>query len=394
METITTPVIDMLSSEHLRALMKQSAAVGVSLFMPTEAGEPMREQNAVRLANLLRQAEDQLRARGLAPAAIAQLLAPAWQLGRDRLFMEPVAPGLAIFITPDLFRVYRLPEPYKELVVVDERLQIVPLLAMLQGDGQFFLLELGLNGAQLWSGTHAELTAMPLRAMPAGLKDALKYDEFAKQAQLHPGIPGRGGERGAIFHGQGARDDQLAKEEIQRYFQQVDRVVRAALHSAHAPLVLVGVGYLLPIYHAVNSYPHLLDGGIAYNPAELSHADLRARAWAIVGPHFDRERSGAAERYQFLQATQPTQATNYLRAIVPAASAGRVATLLVQAGQRSWGTFEPSTGVLALHAEAAPHDTELVNFAATQTLLHGGTVHIVSAALLPDADPLAAIFRY
>lgn len=394
MEATPTRFIDTLSYSELRSIIKQPIGICISLFMPIERAEPLRQQNPIRLENLLRQAEALLLAHGQSLAATQELLAPAWQLSEDRSFWTHQSAGLAVFVAPELFRVYRLPRAFAELVVVNERPHIAPLLPMLQEDGLFYVLALSLDGIRLLCRTHYDLSAVPLHGVPASLKDALKYDEFAKQTRSHPGIPGRGGERGPIFHGEGARDDQLAKEEILRYFQQVDRGVHAALRDQHAPLLLAGVAYLLPIYRSANSYPHLLDQGIPCNPDDLRPEELHARAWEIVAPHFDRERVAAADRYQLLAGTKPAQASSYLRAIVPAAYAGRVATLFVATGQRRWGAFDPATGFLTLHEATEPRDTELVNFAVIHTILHAGTVYTVTPAQLPDAAPVAAIFRY
>jgi hypothetical protein len=87
-------------------------------------------------------------------------------------------------------------------------------------------------------------------------------------------------------------------------------------------------------------------------------------------------------------------ASSYLRAIIPAAHAGRVDTLFIATGQRRWGSFDPSSGALALHEAAEPHDSELLDLAVIQTILHGGTVYALAPEQMPELAPLAAIFRY
>lgn len=395
MEAIaTTSFTDTFSYGELRSIVKQPRGACVSLFLPIQRGLPSHQPDATRLAHLLRQAERQLRARGEPSIAIGNLLAPIWQLSEDHAFWAHQGSGLAILTGPELLRVYRLPSAIEEAALVDDRPQIVPLLPLLQQDGQFYILSLGLDRTELLLSTRYDSTTIALRDLPASLKDSLKYDEFAKQAQLHPGIPGRGGERGAIFHGQGARDDMLAKEEIRRYFQQIDRAVLAALHDARAPLVLAGVAYLLPIYRAASGYAHLAEAGIMCNPAGLSHAELRAQAWALVAPGFDRERADAVEYFGTIAGSHPGRATSYLRAIVPAACAGQIATLFVAAGRRQWGRFDPASGALEIHDTATASDSELVNLAAAHTLIHGGAVYVVTPDQLAAAAPLAAVLRY
>ena len=272
-------------------LIEQPASPCVSLFLPIEWAEPARQQNSIRLENLLRQAEQRLIARGLSAAAAHDILAPAYELIENRSFWAPQVEGLAIFAATNLFRVYRLPLAFEELVIVDARAHITPLLPLLSSDGQFYVLAVGLGGVQLFQGTQYGLSPVALQGMPTSLRESLRYDEFAKQPQFHPGVPGRSGERGAIFHGQGARDGTVVKQEALRYFQQVDHAVRQALRNASAPLLLAGIAYLLPIYRAANTYPQLIEEDIAVNPDDLPLDELHAQAWAIVAPRFDHARA-------------------------------------------------------------------------------------------------------
>jgi len=385
---------DIFSRDELRMLIEQPVSPCVSLFLPIERAEPARQQTSIQLENLLRQAEQRLIARGLNTAVAHDILAPAYDLIESQASWTQQAEGLAIFAAADLFRVYRLPLAFEELVVVDAHPHITPLLPLLSGDGQFYVLALGLGGVHLFQGTQYGLSPVTLHSAPTSLRDALKYDEFAKQPQFHPGVPGRGGERGAIFHGQGAWDGTVAKQEALRYFQQVDHAVRQALRNDSAPLLLAGIAYLLPIYRAANTYPQLIEEDIAVNPDDLRPDDLHAQAWAIIAPRFDHARAAAVERYRMLRGTTPALATSYLRTIIPAAYDGRVDTLFLATGQRQWGNFDPISGELAVHEDAGPRDAELFDLAAIQTIQHGGTVYTIAQEHMPELARLAAILRY
>jgi hypothetical protein len=375
-------------------LIEQPASPCVSLFLPIERAEPARQQNSIRLENLLRQAEQRLIARGLSVAAAHDILALAYQLIENRSFWAPQVEGLAIFAATNIFRVYRLPLAFEELVIVDARAHLTPLLPLLSSDGQFYVLAVGLGGVQLFQGTQYGLSAVALQGMPTSLRESLRYDEFAKQPQFHPGVPGRSGERGAIFHGQGARDGTVVKQEALRYFQQVDHIVRQALRNESALLLLAGIAYLLPIYRAANTYPQLIEEDITVNPDDLRPDELHALAWASVAPRFDQARAAAVEHYQMLRGTTPALATSYLRTIIPAAYDGRVDTLFLAIGQRQWGIFDPVSGELAFHEDAGPRDTELFDLAAIQTIQHGGTVYTIAQQQEPNLAQLAAILRY
>ena len=230
-----------------------------------------------------------------------------------------------------------------------------------------------------------------LEGMPKSLADALKYDELVKQVQFRTGIGvgGARGERAAMFHGQSADD---AKDRILRYFRQIDQGLQDFLREEQALLVLAGVEYLLPIYKEVNTYQHLLGEGITGNPEGVSPDDLHRQTWALVEPHFKQKQQEAAARYRQLAGTGKT--SNDPQEVVPAAYHGRVDFLFVAVGRQQWGDYDPGANQVSVHPEAQPGSFDILDLAATQTLLHGGAVYAVEPSEMPDKVPLAAAFRY
>jgi hypothetical protein len=391
MEASIVRRMDPISRETLRALVDRSAGPCVSAFLPIEWAAPARQQNIIRLENLLRRAETLLIARGAAADAAHAFLADAYALLTNHTFWLGQADGLALFVADGMFHILRLPIPFEELVVVDERPYIVPLLPLLH-DERFFLLAIGLGGARLFAGTRYELRQIPLPDVPASLGEALAADEFSRESQVRSGASGAAGS--GVFYGHGARDGTAIKQETLRYFQQVERGVRSELHDADALLILAGLAHLLPIYRAVNHYPWLADAAITGNPDDLPAVELHRQALAIMAQHATQQQSEALARFAALHGATPARATNHLRALVPAATNGRVDILLIAAGARRWGRFDPPGGGLTIHEAAEPRDAELVNLAAIEALQHGGDVLIVEPAQMPEDAPAAAIFRY
>jgi len=50
--------------------------------------------------------------------------------------------------------------------------------------------------------------------------------------------------------------------------------------------------------------------------------------------------------------------------------------------------------MLHVRPKARFNDDDLLDVAATQTLLHGGSVYVVERADMPDEGPFAAVLRY
>ncbi len=294
-----------------------------------------------------------------------------------------------------MFRYYRLPLNFDALVVVTNRFHIKPLLPLFSSDGQFYVLALSQNEVRLLQGTRYSVSEVNLERVPTSLTEALRYDDPEKRRQFHTSTrtPGSRGERPATFHGHGAGSND-AKSNLLRYFHQVDEGLQELLRHEQAPLVLAGVDYLLPIYQEANTYPHLVEGGVEGNPEELNVEELHKYAWAIVRPLFLAAQKEAAARYNKLAGVGSEQVSNDLKDIIPAAHQGRVETLFVAVGIQRWGSFSLDTNIVQLHKEAKPSNEDLLDLAAVQTLLNGGTVHVVEPEEMPDETSLAAIFRY
>ena len=363
----------------------------VSLYMPVYPLGFEAQQNPIRLKNMLSQAEEQLTAGGMRRPEALDLLAPAERLPTDGWFWRYQSEGLAIFCSQGLFRRYRLPLRFVELVVTARRFHVKPLLPLLSGDGHFYVLALSQNEIRLLHGSRSSIALVELEDVPESLSEALQWDDPERQLQFHTGAGASANGRAAVFHGHGIGTDD-AKSNIRRYFEQVAAGIDDILADETAPLVLAGVDYLLPIYRETTSYAHLLDAVITGNPEELSETELHEAAWPLVEPRFAEAEASAAGRYRQLAGTG--QVSSDLDEILSAAHHGRVDTLFVALNRQRWGQFDAATQRSRIRAQPQPGDQDLLDLAAVQTLLQGGIVYAVEPEQMPVAADIVAIFRY
>jgi hypothetical protein len=73
-----------------------------------------------------------------------------------------------------------------------------------------------------------------------------------------------------------------------------------------------------------------------------------------------------------------------------AAFDGRIDTLFVAIGVEQWGMFDSNSRTVEVHQEAMNGDEDLLDVAATYTLLRSGTVHTVAPEQMPEHIPAAA----
>lgn len=131
----------LLSINELKTLVEKPDGYCVSLYMPTIKLGAETQQNPIRFKNLMREAEEQLIKSGLRAQDARDLLQPAQEIDNYE-FWQHQSDGLAIFISKNVFSYYCLPLNFAELVVVNDRFHLKPLLSLLTGDGQFYILAL------------------------------------------------------------------------------------------------------------------------------------------------------------------------------------------------------------------------------------------------------------
>jgi hypothetical protein len=365
-------IMDSLRKDDLRRLLEIQGEWCISLFMPTVRAGDQVLQNPIRFKNLLRTAEEHLTKLGLSRADAADYVQPAADLLDDPEFWRHQSDGLAVFLTDEQLHTFSLPRTFDELVVVTNRFHLKRLIPLLNNDGRFYILVLSQNETRLLEAT-------------SNGAHRLESDELRA---LKPDNPER-------FYGAAEGTDERVKQQVQRYFQQVDRAINAILVGRSAPLVLAGVDYLLPMYRDVSVYRYIIEDALIGNPESTSTKELHQRAWELVEPVFEQELKAQIALFHELDGRGAVERSSDLKSILEAAHLGRVGTVFVASGVRQWGTFNPDTLTLHVHPDQQPDGQDLLDLAAIQTYLTGGRVY----ALPPDAMPrpnqsIAAVFRY
>jgi hypothetical protein len=385
--------------DDLRGLLAQEAGLFVTLTMPISPSGSDGHQNTTRLKNLLREAEHMLSSLNRVDART--ILEPAYNsLDSENLFQQN---GLVMFLSadPDSFRHYHVESPLKETVVVADRVYMKPLLPLLTNNDTFYVLTLSQNQVHLLEGSPLSLRRIDVAELPASMDDALQLETAEHNTGGSPvrpsartNAPGRktgiGGEAASFAaHGAGKVD---GEHHVEQYCQLVNRAVHNFLRDKTAPLMLVAVDDLHSVYRTANTYPHLMDEGISGNPASYDAKTIIDRARAIIEPVLKQKRAAVAGRYKEL--IHKKQASSIPVDVLKAAYQGQVDTLFVQDDTALWGTYNFDDGQLEVHREQQAGDADLLDVAATQTLLKDGAVYVVPADEMPDNSPIAALYRY
>jgi hypothetical protein len=379
---------DVFTRKDLDELIETREGPFLSIFMPAvHAGHEVR-QNPTRFKNLLTRAE-RLLAEGEGSAAAPDLLAPLRKLLHDTLFWANQSRGLALFSSPGLTRIYRIPSAFREIVTVADHFHVKPLIGFLRLEQKFYVLALSKKEVRLIECTLQGAVEVNVPDLPKGMDEALRYDDPQNRMLFRTGTSRHEEQRTAAFHAHGVGQE-TAKDDLFRYFQIVDRSIQQVLQDQKAPLIVAGVDYLLPIYAEANSHPNLLQG-IVGSPEGLAPEELKKKAWPMIEEILRKREDRALSEYE--EKAVRTPSSTDLPEVVSAAYHGRVDSLFISEDDEVWGRFDGEKNEAVL-AEDGPDRYDLLNFAALHTITHGGTVIPVPRPRVPGGASAAALFRY
>ncbi|GJL70539.1 MAG: hypothetical protein NPIRA06_31740 [Nitrospirales bacterium] len=380
-----------ITTHDLQDLLEKKENPCVSLYMPTHPAGPEIRQDPIRLKNLLKKTEQQLTEQGIRSTDARTWLEPLSKLLEDEHFWRHQNQGLAMYVAKDWHRIFRLPLSFPELIMVESRCYLKPILPVFMYGGTFYLLALSQNQIRFFQGSQEGLQELHVPDIPLSMEEANQTAGGEQSLQWHTKAPNAGDQRAAMFHGQGGGDDE-AKSRISQFFQQVAKGLHEFLHDAQAPLYLTGVEYLIPIYKDVNTYPHTKEEGVTGNADEKSLHELHRQVWPVVKADADHGIEEAKNKCEEFLGT--SKASHDLKTVVLAAHEGKIDTLFVAREIQQWGRIDVMQNQVETEPTKSAESQEILDFAVVQMLLKKGTVYALPQEKMPGSTSLAAIFRY
>jgi len=278
-------MINLPSIQQLKELQDSTSPLCTSVYMPLINQNTATNPYRIELKNLLREANEMLQQAGASPQDIEKTLGPARRFVTSDGFWPRRHESIVFYMHPTLFRYYYLPAqemtPHS-LVTVQTGFYLDPLLEIINDNRQYYVLVLGHKNVRLYEGDRYRMELVDVRKLPTDLIETLQIDEYPQSRETHTVSPTSRGKGSEAYHEQ-YNVSQTNKSMLREFFRRIDRSLHDFLRGKHIPLILAGVGYLLPIYRKVNSYPHLLDGAILGNQDSADLETLHQKANTIVG---------------------------------------------------------------------------------------------------------------
>ncbi|MBM9618588.1 baeRF3 domain-containing protein [Streptomyces zhihengii] len=272
---------DALTPALLRQLRAQKPYPAVSVTMPTHRHGQDSEQDAVRLRNLMAEAERRLGDDGVDRETRDGVRA---QLERAVAELDPrqAQDGLAILADTREYQVWRLPRSVPERVVLSDSFLTRNLVSAKAQARPYWVLVVSADRTTLWSGAGESLHEHTGDGFP----------RVRPQEQFDPQREERQGDTASTF----------TDEWTRAYLREVDEAVGAVLETDPRPLFLVGLAPALSLLRDAGTATaaavgRVVKGGLTDGPAaallkELHPAldEYRTRHAAAVAGRLDAAR--------------------------------------------------------------------------------------------------------
>lgn len=380
-----------LTKKEFENLAEERYSSCVSFYLPTHRSgmEVINEEDQLVFKNQLKTVGEKLEERGWEETNIKAFLQPAKDLLNDSIFWRKQTEGLAIFLSSNSLKYYNLPFQVEPYFHIARRFYLRPLVPAFSGSGKFYVLGLNLHHISFYEGDRQKLKEIHVEDLtPQRMEEVVGYDYKEKFLQFRSQGQGQ-----AVFHGHGEWKGEFKKDEIFKFFQEIDKKIVQFIEGKNIPLFVVSQEYLFSIYKKANTYPPLLDDYLDLNPDHINISDLHEKIWNKLYVRFDQER---IKKVELIHEFHKTPRTSFdLSEIIPAAVHGKVDTLFVQKGAEVWGLFDKSNNSIIVEEAQSDSNTSLINLAVVEVLRNGGQVYEQIAETMPmPYVELNALYRY
>lgn len=368
--------VDIPTKAQIDRLIAARGDALVSFFIPTTPETQHIGQARTTLGNLLKQAEAQLEAAGTAKRTIWPISEQVNDLLDDDEFWNKQANSLAVFVSPDRLRTFRLPNHLTETMQVGDRYFIKPLLRSVSGQNHAFVLALAENEVRLIE-VFADLPPQEVR-VPDMPKDAASASGTSSvNSRSYSGRIG-GGEGQNVL--------------LRAYCRKIDDALRPVLAGRDEPLILAATDPLFSMFRSVTTHDTVAEDAIKSSPVNMTPAEFAEKARPVLDAVQAKSLAALHDRFSAL-AGEGRSLTD-VSDVAKAATFGAVDTLLVDIDGVVPGTVDESTGAVTFNTESTAANLGIIDEIAARVIASGGTVVAVRQDDIPGKGALAAILRY
>lgn len=351
--------------------LKKLAAIDgpcLSVFQPLRDDFSQVTKSDTRLNAAAQKADLLLTEKGFSAADREEFLRPIFKIAENTDWSGRTG-SMVVFRAPGFTQASFWPDTLKVQVHLADEFFILPLLAGIAAQRNFWILTLSIHKIRLFRGTLQGLSEVALpKDLPRSLADAGGFDQpdHDLESRSAPGVST--GQTAAVRSGTGSANETQGRY-LHDFFKMIDRAIQPILAGSSDPLILAAVEREIALYRGVNTYAALSEQTIHGSPESLGEERLHKTALELIVAHPARTRE-QVRREMDAAAGRGLLVTD-LAAVRQAAVIGQVERLFLDANPQA--------------------DENLINQTALAVIHNSGTV-ICSEAL--GGSGVAAILRY
>lgn len=367
----------------------------ISIYIPTHraSGDNEELQDMTNFKNQIKEVKRKLQSYNLSESEIEKYTKPLNDFLDREVFWRKLSDGLVVFLHGDELKYYTLPRHFETFNYVGDHFYLKPLAPLVSYNERFFIMVLSLGKMRFFDASAHTITEVDIEGLiPREMEETIALVGQENQQDLQWRSQHGEPVQGAMFHGHGGGNESQKKDDILKYFREIDKGLMEMLHDEKAPLIIVGVDYLFPLYKEANNYKYLFDHYLTGNFDETKAEEIHSRVWDLVKDDFGADLEKKRDKYNELKTVN--KASDNYEDVIPGSINGRTETLFLQKNKNVWGKYDSTKNTVQIEEEKSTTNTCLLNMAAIGTIRNGGEVYLLDDHNMPDYVNAAAIFRY
>jgi hypothetical protein len=360
-----------MNRHDVRSLQAIRSYPSISILFPTHRTAPDSRQDAIRLKNLVKEAEDRL-LNEFGKRDVTPLLARLDEMVSE-IDHNHNLDGMAIFVNRDMGLKYDLPFPVQERVLVEETFATRDLVFALNRSYRYWALTLSENSCRLFDGIRDTLTEIKEGIFP----------------MTHTGPGGAS----KLPGGPGINPSAVRDESHRQFFRRADTMFRQIAEDDPLPLALAGIERYQAFYREVAQRTDDIVAVLSGSYDHLGAHDLGRLIWPLVQEGMAEQRRQALAELE--DAVSAGKFVAGIGEVFRLAKEGRGKLLLVEQDFHYPARVDETGMHLTGSEETGPNALDdAVDEAVEAVLVKGGRVIFTDNGALSQYQRIALILRY
>ena len=376
------------ASPWFKELLAEHKPPGISIYHPVGRADAPGNPNPVHFQNILDEVRGMIGGKQgygaeNAQAALKQLESAL----NDSNLWAGDREAVAVFCSATHSHVIDLRTQVERTVIVADSFHVKPLIRAMQQAQRYRVLAITPRRVRLFEGDEFALREVKLPAnVPQSVDDMVAVQASGTDTTPHTSTGGRPSttDQPSFAPGNVAFD---------RFCRMVDHAIWESMSQRdRLPMIVCADVKTLRVFldNAKNDY--VMKEGIQINPEAITPDLLRAEAWKLIAPRFEREMQTLKDAYHAAKARQ--LGSDEIPQVAEAAAAGRVGTLLVDSDAKVPGILHRSSGMIEQAGMSNPRADDILDDLAEMVLKMDGQVFVVPHEQMPTDQGVAAVYRY